>query len=564
MNIDKIYLVDALFGIDYFLSLYRFEESNLVVIPNDNNSLLQFIHDIMPNQEIVKLPQITNWLPGTEEGLQKQLSEFIDCKTHVEDLFSWVQPPTQVFFFSPYGAMQTFILLGYLHKKGISLKYTNIVKYVHPELYIESLDEMCLIPRYQTHLMTLSQIAGLKIKAIRQRFWTILGIEEFMPPISICADTWPALAKKYSWGFKNESPDTILWCDTPIMDLPHIDVEKTQQNLIRFFNALLKKGVKIHVKPHSGHDSFAFKGTCLESVVELLPKHFPAELIMHQYSQIYGINSSSLATPVAGRKFALIRLVVFNSKEGALDYQKLFEEVFINRNDIALKTIGTDIIEIINMPSDTIGTPEIQEAENDIPRHVSDKKATILAVYQNNDYLHRSDSGHDTGPGIQNQALTNDTLELISHAAWQIKCDVINKESRSQALLSEAALLNQQGEDLYNKGDMTGALEKFDRALITAPDFTATYNNLGVIYWQTGQIQKSLDCLAKGFAIDAYNHDLIINFGNLLTETGQIHEAKHLYELFLTRYSNDRIIMDAYSSLIQKINMSIPIGGDAK
>lgn len=122
--------------------------------------------------------------------------------------------------------------------------------------------------------------------------------------------------------------------------------------------------------------------------------------------------------------------------------------------------------------------------------------------------------------------------------------------------VEEAALLNQQGEEFFNNGDMAGALEKFNSALIVAPDFITTYNNLGVVYWQTGQIQKSIDCLTRGFAVDAYNRDLVINLGNILTETGQFYEAKNLYELYLTRYSDDRIILDAYSSVIRKINIS--------
>lgn len=124
-----------------------------------------------------------------------------------------------------------------------------------------------------------------------------------------------------------------------------------------------------------------------------------------------------------------------------------------------------------------------------------------------------------------------------------------------QTNTEEAALLNQQGEELFNKGDITAALEKFNSALIVAPYFVATYSNLGAAYWQTGQLQKSLDCLTKGFAIDPDNRDLIINLGKILSETGQTKEAKDLYEIYLKRHSDDSIILDAYSSLIRKINI---------
>ena len=88
-------------------------------------------------------------------------------------------------------------------------------------------------------------------------------------------------------------------------------------------------------------------------------------------------------------------------------------------------------------------------------------------------------------------------------------------------LLKEFKLMNQeetnpnewlkQGELYFLQGDLKLAEDCFLNAIRLYPDLAEAHNNLGVIYWNTDQLEKSVAHFKRALSIDPQNRDAIDN-----------------------------------------------------
>ncbi len=115
-----------------------------------------------------------------------------------------------------------------------------------------------------------------------------------------------------------------------------------------------------------------------------------------------------------------------------------------------------------------------------------------------------------------------------------------------------ASTLNQQGEALFNKGDIDGALIAFTKAIEIAPSFAIAHNNLGVLYWQTGEAQKAVEHFANALEINPNDRDTILNCGELFKCLEKIEDAKNIYLSYLQKNPNDEEIAKALADLKAK------------
>ncbi|MGB9499906.1 MAG: glycosyltransferase [Dissulfuribacterales bacterium] len=118
--------------------------------------------------------------------------------------------------------------------------------------------------------------------------------------------------------------------------------------------------------------------------------------------------------------------------------------------------------------------------------------------------------------------------------------------------LSEPTFLNQQGEDLFGKGDLEGTLDAFTKAIEINPNFAPAHNNLGVLYWQAGEVQKAIDHFARAMEIDPNDRDTILNCGELFKSLNKIEDAKNIYSFYLQKNPNDEEIVRALADLQDK------------
>ncbi|TAN45977.1 MAG: hypothetical protein EPN22_00485 [Nitrospirae bacterium] len=496
MPYDKVYVIDKVFAINYFLTLYRPEESNLIVM-SDDKTLEAFFQDVLPDQIRRIVPRIPiNYFPSAGEFDMQLLQIDEWCKQYRDILFD-IGPPTKIYFFSKYNTPHFFILISDLKKRGLDIEYINLV----PPSFakgIERIAEHSLSLPHLMHLQNLKRKIGCNLYVYKFPLWVDIGLGDEYKDNAIIPHSWEKLDEIFSWKKPHISHNTVLFVDGPMEVFQGLNIDISRDRVVGFLSKLIQLGKEIHLKPHyderlNGH---SLVGTALEDKVLVLPKYFPAELLVHDYPEIYGFNSLTLATQVSGRKFTLSKMLVFDSKKNEDLHWYLFK-ITVNA---ALDDISEELMEILPNRDATATSP-------DVGRNVDQQPAM-------------------------------------------------------SALLKEAALLNQQGEELFNNGDVSGALERFIRARTVAPDFAATYNNLGVVYWQTGQAQRSIEYFTEGLSLEPHNRDLIINFGQVLTETERHKEAKGLYEHYLAGYPSDRIILDAYNSFMRKISIMTEVVSD--
>lgn len=129
-------------------------------------------------------------------------------------------------------------------------------------------------------------------------------------------------------------------------------------------------------------------------------------------------------------------------------------------------------------------------------------------------------------------------------------CDVLGLRQTLEAarlavrdkLGNAADHLNAEGEVFYAQGDIEAASECFKKARIADPNFTASYNNLIVLYWESGQTDLALDILADALEHAPNDRDLVINGAQILAALELTDEAQGLCERYLETFPDDAAV----------------------
>ena len=92
MTIEKVYFLQNMDGIKYFLSMYQHEESSLIVMSEEAGSLIQFLQEIMPNQRKITIPRIPISYIPPKELFEEQKSQFIAWRERYKNILDEVIP----------------------------------------------------------------------------------------------------------------------------------------------------------------------------------------------------------------------------------------------------------------------------------------------------------------------------------------------------------------------------------------------------------------------------------------------------------------------------------------
>ena len=75
-----------------------------------------------------------------------------------------------------------------------------------------------------------------------------------------------------------------------------------------------------------------------------------------------------------------------------------------------------------------------------------------------------------------------------------------------------------EGESFFHKGELAKAEQRFASVLAVDPKNTEAYNNLGVVAYKNGDMQRAWLYLTRSIQWDPYNKDAIINLADILIE----------------------------------------------
>jgi glycosyltransferase involved in cell wall biosynthesis len=111
-----------------------------------------------------------------------------------------------------------------------------------------------------------------------------------------------------------------------------------------------------------------------------------------------------------------------------------------------------------------------------------------------------------------------------------------------------AVRLNEEAESAFHSGDMGSAEKLFHEAHEADPNNVEVLNNLGVLYWETGEPEKSIAYMVQALEIDPDNRDSVINSAKMLMASGCREESHALCESYLKNFPGDEEIAELLAS----------------
>jgi len=109
-----------------------------------------------------------------------------------------------------------------------------------------------------------------------------------------------------------------------------------------------------------------------------------------------------------------------------------------------------------------------------------------------------------------------------------------------------------QGETLFADGKIEKAEKCFLKILEHDPQNKEVLNNLGVIAFQSQQIENAIDYFDKSLKLDPFYKDAVLNYTHLLKELKLLNEASPFLYKIMEKYPNDKEL----NQLLNEIEMA--------
>ncbi|MBT8351462.1 MAG: glycosyltransferase, partial [Deltaproteobacteria bacterium] len=219
-----------------------------------------------------------------------------------------------------------------------------------------------------------------------------------------------------------------------------------------------------------------------------------------------------------------------------------------NENQLALAYSAADVFVIPsiedNLPNTVIeamacGIPVVGFDIGGIPDMVDHKKNGYLVKPKNiggliegiDWVISSSESGTNFSERCREKVEKEYSLEVQAKSYYELYKGIVNQHfPLVENTYSKVRTLNQQGENLFSKGDLEGALDFFIKTLDIDPNSAIAHNNLGVLYYQQGSKEKAIEHYRKAAEFQPENITFQKNLADFYyVELGRVEEAMQIY-----------------------------------
>jgi tetratricopeptide (TPR) repeat protein len=137
-----------------------------------------------------------------------------------------------------------------------------------------------------------------------------------------------------------------------------------------------------------------------------------------------------------------------------------------------------------------------------------------------------------------------------------------NPSTGTTALTDVAGFFTEHGEQQYAQGRMDHARACFEMALEHDPRCAKAHSNLGVLWWQQGDLDRALEHLHQAFRLDPQDLDILFNSSKALAAAEQFDVAADLLQLYLQQNPGDAPAWKDYDALRARLVVSdwTPLG----
>jgi GT2 family glycosyltransferase/glycosyltransferase involved in cell wall biosynthesis/Flp pilus assembly protein TadD/predicted SAM-dependent methyltransferase len=245
--------------------------------------------------------------------------------------------------------------------------------------------------------------------------------------------------------------------------------------------------------------------------------------------------------------------VKFSSRYPVYNLGRIADE-----NQLAMAYSAADVFVIPsledNLPNTVLeamacGVPVVGFNIGGVPDMVDHKKTGFLVrprdiagLIEGIDWvISSSDSGTDFSEQCRKKVEKGYALEVQAKAYCELYSGILQDYlPLEEEIRTKAGKLNQQGEDLFKKGDLEGALNAFTRAIEINPNLATAHNNLGVLYYNRGEKDKALNQYQQGAKLAPKNITFQKNLADFYyVEQDRMEEAMRIYVKVLNENPED-------------------------
>ncbi|UCC39775.1 MAG: sulfatase-like hydrolase/transferase [Candidatus Aminicenantes bacterium] len=324
-------------------------------------------------------------------------------------------------------------------------------------------------------------------------------------------------------------------------------------NLLKFLRkSEVKKNTLIVVTSDHGeglgdhkektHGVFAYNSTLHIPLIFYQPKIFREPKAVSQRVRHIDIMPTILdilkiKIPKEVQGLSLIPLIENPRKERVDD--SYFEALTanLNRNWAPLQGILSERFKYIELPVE-----ELYDVESDYPEENNLAGGKRSVVEKLNKKLKTLITKYSSKESREIKRIKEDAetlkklraLGYVGNSRQKSSKKTYSKEDDPKQLI-ELDNMSHEAINVYLQGSPQQAIEIFTDIINRRPDMSLTYSQLSFVYRDVGQIDKAIETLEKGVALNlSNNQDLLAKLGIYLQETGQFDRSMEILQAVLT------------------------------
>jgi tetratricopeptide (TPR) repeat protein len=149
-----------------------------------------------------------------------------------------------------------------------------------------------------------------------------------------------------------------------------------------------------------------------------------------------------------------------------------------------------------------------------------------------NDSQNKLDSSTDDIKIIEKELQENDLESAEKHIYENLKLNS-----------SDLYLKYLQSQLFYKKNESFKAVSILEDILFEDPESFLARNDLGVLYFRNGEIDKAIECLNFAIENNSYDYNIIRNLADMLRESERFEESLRFYIRILQEFPDDKEVL---------------------